>query len=83
MFWEHFAELDKIKRPLYEKHPMTPFTWTITEETDTVSTFYKTVLFYPSTERYLNRCIILQYVYVRCNNYSIFRWNGIISAWMH
>ncbi|KAF6148139.1 hypothetical protein GIB67_011914 [Kingdonia uniflora] len=28
--------LDKIKRPLYEKHPMTKFTWTLSENTDTV-----------------------------------------------
>jgi hypothetical protein len=57
MFWKHFAALDKIKRPLYEKHPMTAFTWTITEETDTVSTFYSlnptTVLFYPSNRKIL------------------------------
>ncbi|KAJ6857805.1 hypothetical protein NC651_039283 [Populus alba x Populus x berolinensis] len=36
MFWKHFAVLDKIKRPLYEKHPMTKYAWTMTEETDTV-----------------------------------------------
>lgn len=34
---EQFAELEKIKRPLYEKHPMTKFAWTVTEDTDTVS----------------------------------------------
>ncbi|KAL6977935.1 hypothetical protein U1Q18_026721 [Sarracenia purpurea var. burkii] len=28
--------LDKIKRPLYEKHPMAKFAWTITEDTDTI-----------------------------------------------
>ncbi|KAL7600951.1 hypothetical protein Lser_V15G23561 [Lactuca serriola] len=28
--------MDKIKRPLYEKHPMAKFSWTITEETDTI-----------------------------------------------
>ncbi|KAF6143858.1 hypothetical protein GIB67_009839 [Kingdonia uniflora] len=28
--------LDKIKRPLYEKHPMTKFTLTLSEDTDTV-----------------------------------------------
>ncbi|OVA19335.1 hypothetical protein BVC80_521g148 [Macleaya cordata] len=28
--------LDKIKRPLYEKHPMTKFAWTTTEDIDTV-----------------------------------------------
>ncbi|XP_031253326.1 uncharacterized protein LOC116111268 isoform X2 [Pistacia vera] len=28
--------LNKIKRPLYAKHPMTKFTWTIAEDTDTV-----------------------------------------------
>ncbi|KAH8506207.1 hypothetical protein H0E87_013145, partial [Populus deltoides] len=33
---ESVLALDKIKRPLYEKHPMTAFTWTLTEETDTV-----------------------------------------------
>ncbi|XP_034920570.1 uncharacterized protein [Populus alba] len=33
---ESVLALDKIKRPLYEKHPMTAFTWTITEETHTV-----------------------------------------------
>lgn len=28
--------LGKIKRPLYEKHPMAKFAWTITDETDTI-----------------------------------------------
>ncbi|KAB2623222.1 hypothetical protein D8674_025404 [Pyrus ussuriensis x Pyrus communis] len=28
--------LDKIKRPLYEKHPMAKFAWSVTEDTDTV-----------------------------------------------
>ncbi|KAM7469131.1 hypothetical protein LguiA_007314 [Lonicera macranthoides] len=28
--------LDKLKRPLYEKHPMAKFSWTITEDTDTI-----------------------------------------------
>ncbi|EOY32199.1 Uncharacterized protein TCM_039797 isoform 1 [Theobroma cacao] len=28
--------LDKIKKPLYGKHPMAKFAWTVTEETDTV-----------------------------------------------
>ncbi|KAI3929132.1 hypothetical protein MKX01_006368 [Papaver californicum] len=28
--------LDKIKRPLYEKHPMSKFAWTTTEDIDTV-----------------------------------------------
>ncbi|CAL5360926.1 unnamed protein product [Camellia sinensis] len=28
--------LDKMKRPLYEKHPMAKFAWTITEDTDTI-----------------------------------------------
>ncbi|KAF6163163.1 hypothetical protein GIB67_025027 [Kingdonia uniflora] len=28
--------LDKIKRPLYEKHPMTKFTWTLSEDIDTL-----------------------------------------------
>ncbi|XVE98888.1 hypothetical protein REPUB_Repub03eG0148100 [Reevesia pubescens] len=28
--------LDNIKKPLYGKHPMTKFAWTVTEETDTV-----------------------------------------------
>ncbi|XP_050223002.1 uncharacterized protein LOC126673079 [Mercurialis annua] len=32
---ESVLELEKIKRPLYEKHPMTKFAWTITEDTDT------------------------------------------------
>lgn len=31
-----FAALEKIKRPLYEKHPMAKFAWTVTEDTDTV-----------------------------------------------
>ncbi|KVH87405.1 hypothetical protein Ccrd_025364 [Cynara cardunculus var. scolymus] len=34
---ENPLAMDKIKRPLYEKHPMAKFSWTITEETDTVS----------------------------------------------
>ncbi|KAG8373893.1 hypothetical protein BUALT_Bualt11G0072600 [Buddleja alternifolia] len=33
---ESVLALDKIKRPLYEKHPMAKFSWTITEETDTI-----------------------------------------------
>ncbi|GAB2276230.1 hypothetical protein Dimus_010964 [Dionaea muscipula] len=33
---ESYLAIDKIKRPLYEKHPMTKFAWTVTEETDTV-----------------------------------------------
>lgn len=35
--------LDKIKKPLYEKHPMARFAWTITEDTDTVSIISSTV----------------------------------------
>lgn len=31
-----FLALDKMRRPLYEKHPMAKFAWTVTEETDTV-----------------------------------------------
>ncbi|PIN16212.1 UTP--glucose-1-phosphate uridylyltransferase [Handroanthus impetiginosus] len=33
---ESVLALDKIKRPLYEKHPMAKFSWTITEETHTI-----------------------------------------------
>ncbi|XP_071716090.1 uncharacterized protein [Rutidosis leptorrhynchoides] len=33
---ENAFAIDKIKRPLYEKHPMAPFSWTISEETDTI-----------------------------------------------
>uniref|UniRef100_A0A7N0U0K4 DUF7906 domain-containing protein n=1 Tax=Kalanchoe fedtschenkoi TaxID=63787 RepID=A0A7N0U0K4_KALFE len=33
---ESILAVDKMKRPLYEKHPMTKFAWTITDETDTV-----------------------------------------------
>ncbi|KAJ4709142.1 Transmembrane protein [Melia azedarach] len=33
---ESVLALDKIRRPLYEKHPMTKFSWTIAEDTDTV-----------------------------------------------
>ncbi|XP_059634542.1 uncharacterized protein LOC132276918 isoform X2 [Cornus florida] len=33
---ENVFALDNIKRPLYEKHPMEKFAWTITEETDTI-----------------------------------------------
>ncbi|XVF69830.1 hypothetical protein PTKIN_Ptkin11bG0112400 [Pterospermum kingtungense] len=29
-------DLDNIKKPLYGKHPMAKFAWTVTEETDTV-----------------------------------------------
>ncbi|KAH9805470.1 transmembrane protein [Citrus sinensis] len=32
---ESILALDKIRRPLYEKHPMTKFSWTIAEDTDT------------------------------------------------
>ncbi|KAG6430219.1 hypothetical protein SASPL_108281 [Salvia splendens] len=33
---ESVLALEKIKRPLYEKHPMAKFSWTIMEETDTI-----------------------------------------------
>lgn len=33
---ESFLALDKMKRPLYDKHPMAKFSWTVTEERDTV-----------------------------------------------
>ncbi|BFG13737.1 hypothetical protein CerSpe_000110 [Prunus speciosa] len=33
---ETVLALDKIKRPLYEKHPMAKFAWSVTEDTDTV-----------------------------------------------
>ncbi|OMO53221.1 hypothetical protein CCACVL1_28798 [Corchorus capsularis] len=33
---ESILALDKIKKPLYGKHPMSKFAWTVTEETDTV-----------------------------------------------
>ncbi|XP_056697255.1 uncharacterized protein [Spinacia oleracea] len=33
---ESTLAIEKIQRPLYEKHPMAKFAWTITEETDTV-----------------------------------------------
>ncbi|KAL2503397.1 hypothetical protein Fot_37245 [Forsythia ovata] len=33
---ESVFALDKIKRPLYEKHPMAKFSWTVTEEADTI-----------------------------------------------
>ncbi|KAL6519255.1 hypothetical protein OROGR_018575 [Orobanche gracilis] len=33
---ESVLALDKIKRPLYGKHPMAKFSWTVTEETDTI-----------------------------------------------
>ncbi|KAJ4930471.1 hypothetical protein NE237_008258 [Protea cynaroides] len=33
---ETIFSLDKIKRPLYEKHPMTKFAWTGTEDIDTI-----------------------------------------------
>ncbi|KAL8470183.1 hypothetical protein ACS0TY_032885 [Phlomoides rotata] len=33
---ESVLALDKIKRPLYEKHPMAKFSWTIIEDTDTI-----------------------------------------------
>ncbi|CAK9171169.1 unnamed protein product, partial [Ilex paraguariensis] len=32
---ESVLALEKIKRPLYHKHPMEKFSWTITEDTDT------------------------------------------------
>ncbi|KAL6508489.1 hypothetical protein OROHE_021622 [Orobanche hederae] len=38
--WKRSGEcswsLDKMKRPLYGKHPMAKFSWTVTEETDTI-----------------------------------------------
>lgn len=40
---ESVLALDKIKRPLYEKHPMAKFAWTITEDIDTVE-WYNTHL---------------------------------------
>ncbi|TXG61175.1 hypothetical protein EZV62_012538 [Acer yangbiense] len=33
---ESLLALEKIKRPLYEKHPMTKFAWTVAEDSDTV-----------------------------------------------
>ncbi|KAL8153516.1 hypothetical protein V2J09_011276 [Rumex salicifolius] len=33
---ESVLAIDNIRRPLYQKHPMVKFAWTITEETDTV-----------------------------------------------
>lgn len=33
---ESVLALEKLKRPLYEKHPMSKFSWTIMEETDTI-----------------------------------------------
>ncbi|KAG9131009.1 hypothetical protein Leryth_006720 [Lithospermum erythrorhizon] len=33
---EGILALDKIRRPLYQKHPMSKFSWTVTEDTDTV-----------------------------------------------
>lgn len=33
---ESALAIEKIHRPLYEKHPMAKFAWTITDETDTV-----------------------------------------------
>ncbi|KAL6585624.1 hypothetical protein OROMI_002268 [Orobanche minor] len=33
---ESVLALDKMKRPLYGKHPMAKFSWTVTEETDTI-----------------------------------------------
>ncbi|KAK4382849.1 hypothetical protein Sango_2833600 [Sesamum angolense] len=38
---ESVLALDKIKRPLYEKHPMAKFSWTVTEETDTIEWYNK------------------------------------------
>ncbi|KAL8095497.1 uncharacterized protein LOC141689529 isoform X1 [Apium graveolens] len=35
--------LNKIKRPLYEKHPMAKFSWTITDETDTIEWYNKCI----------------------------------------
>ncbi|XP_041017361.1 uncharacterized protein LOC121259709 [Juglans microcarpa x Juglans regia] len=40
---ETVLALDKIKRPLYEKHPMAKFAWTITEDADT-GEWYNTCL---------------------------------------
>lgn len=40
---ESVLALDKINRPLYEKHPMAKFAWTITEDIDTVE-WYNTHL---------------------------------------
>ncbi|XP_022987363.1 uncharacterized protein LOC111484942 [Cucurbita maxima] len=33
---ETILALDKVKRPLYEKHPMSKFAWTTAEDTDTM-----------------------------------------------
>ncbi|XP_076888687.1 uncharacterized protein LOC143539174 isoform X1 [Bidens hawaiensis] len=37
---ENALAMDKIKRPLYEKHPMAKFSWTVTEETDTIEWYH-------------------------------------------
>ncbi|XP_050938599.1 uncharacterized protein LOC127148560 isoform X2 [Cucumis melo] len=34
--WLKSQALEKIKRPLYEKHPMSKFAWTIAEDTDSM-----------------------------------------------
>lgn len=37
---ESILALEKMTRPLYAKHPMAKFSWTVTEDTDTVSYLY-------------------------------------------
>ncbi|CAA2969716.1 uncharacterized protein LOC111404579 [Olea europaea subsp. europaea] len=41
--WNFFLALDKIKRPLYEKHPMAKFSWTVTEEADTIEWYNRCI----------------------------------------
>ncbi|CAA2969715.1 uncharacterized protein LOC105161979 isoform X2 [Olea europaea subsp. europaea] len=40
---ESVLALDKIKRPLYEKHPMAKFSWTVTEEADTIEWYNRCI----------------------------------------
>ncbi|CAM8942799.1 unnamed protein product [Rhodiola kirilowii] len=40
---ESILAVDKMKKPLYEKHPMTKFAWTLTDDTDTAE-WYSTCL---------------------------------------
>ncbi|CAI9760976.1 unnamed protein product [Fraxinus pennsylvanica] len=48
---ESVLALDKIKRPLYEKHPMAKFSWTVTEEADTIEWYNRCIDVLNNVER--------------------------------
>ncbi|XP_076910553.1 uncharacterized protein LOC143568236 isoform X1 [Bidens hawaiensis] len=46
-----WSAMDKIKKPLYQKHPMAKFSWTITEETDMIEWYDSCLIALNNVER--------------------------------